>query len=135
MKDISISGVLVGFVVVVATTIVLSIFSPFLFSSLVETGDLDILLKSTGPLAYALVVIFVATMFGVYAGNKVANSVKLINGVLIIVLYAAFSYMLSVSPSNKIKPYPLWYVVTSYVVLLPGAIAGHWLSTKLIKQV
>ena len=134
MKEISISGVLVGFVVVVATTIVLSILSPFIFSGLVETGDLDILVTSTGPLVYAIIVLFVATAFGVYAGNKVANSARVVNAILVVLLYAAFSYLLSTSASNKIKPYPLWYVVTSYAVLLPGAFVGHRLSARLSRK-
>ena len=134
VRDISISGVLVGFIVVVATTIVLSILSPFIFSKLVQTGDMDILLTSTGPLAYAIVILFVASAFGVFIGHKVANSSKLVNAVLVVILYAAFSYMLSTAPSNENKPYPPWYVVTTYVVLLPGAYAGHRLFVRLNKS-
>ena len=125
---------LVGFVVVVATTIVLSILSPFIFSRLVQSGDMDILLTSTGPLVYAVVVLAASSAFGVFICHKVANSSKPANAVIVIVLYAAFSYMLSTAPSNEDKPYPPWYVVTTYVVLLPGAYAGHRLFVHLNKS-
>ena len=132
MKEISISGVLSGFVVVVATTIVLSILSPIIFTKLVQSGDMDILLTSTGPLVYAVFVLLVSTAFGVFVCHKVAGSPFLVNTILVVVLYAAFSYLLSTAPSNEIKPYPLWYVVTTYLVLIPGAYVGHQLAVRLV---
>lgn len=134
MRDISISGVLAGFVVVVATTIVLSILSPIIFAKLVQSGDMDVLLTSTGPLVYALMVIFVASAFGVYICHKVANSSTLINTILVVALYATFSYVLSTAPSNEIKPYPSWYVVATYVILIPGAYVGYQMAVRLNKS-
>lgn len=134
LRSISISGVMAGFIVMVATSIVLSIVSPLLFSDLVKTGDLDILLKSTGPLSYALVTLFVASVFGIFICGKVANSTKSINSFLVVVLYAAFTYWLSTSPSNIRNPYPEWYVAMSYLLMAPGAIVGHYLSVKLNKN-
>ena len=134
LRDISISGVLAGFVVVVATTIVLSILSPFIFSKLVMTGDMDILMTSTGPLSYALLVILVSSAFGAFICNKVANRGEIFNTFLVVLLYAAFSYWLSTSPSNLSKPYPQWYVWMSYLLLLPGAFTGYGIFVWLEKM-
>lgn len=134
LKNISISGVLVGFIVVVATTIVLSILSPLIFSRLVQSGDMNALMTSMGPLNYALAVIFISSAFGVFICNKVANSNKLINAILVMALYAAFSYWLSTTPSNLNNPYPQWYVVMSYILLVPGAYVGYQISARLNKN-
>jgi len=134
-KSISISGVLVGFVVIVATSIVLSILSPFIFSNLLKTGDWNVLITSAGPLSYALTVLFIASVFGVFICNKVASNNELINAILVVALYIAFTYWLSTSPSNMDKPYPQWFKVMSYLILAPGAIVGHYLSIKLNKNV
>lgn len=125
LKSVSTSGVLAGFFVVVATSIMLSILSPFIFSKLVRTGDLDVLMTSAGPLSYALVVLFISAAFGVFTCQKVANSSKIINTTLVVLLYALFSYWLSNSPSNANNPYPQWYVLMSYVILVPGAFVGN----------
>lgn len=134
LKQIHISGVLVGFIVVVSTTIVLSIFSPLIFSKLAHSGDKSALLTNTGPLSYAIGVIFISTAFGVFICNKVAQRNKLVNGVLVIALYAAFTYWLSLSPSNRVKPYPDWYVFMNYVMLAPGALAGYSASKRFNKN-
>ena len=134
MKSVNITGVLVGFLVVVAASIVLSILSPVIFTKLVQTGNINVLMTSTGPLSYALIILFISSAFGVFICNKVANSNKMINAILVVALYAAFSYWLSTSPSNRIKPYPHWYVVMSYIMLLPGAYAGHQVSIRLNKN-
>ena len=134
MKGLSVAGILAGFVVVVATTIVLSILSPIIFTKLVQSGDMDILLTSTGPLVYALIVILVSSAFGVFICHKVADSPFLVNTILVVLLYAAFSYLLSTAPSNEIKPYPLWYVVTTYLVLIPGAYIGHRLAARILRN-
>ena len=134
LKEISPVGVLVGFVVVVATSIVLSIFSPIFFSQLVRSGDMNSLVTSPGPLSYALVVIFISTAFGVLACSMVAQRTKLVNVVLVVALYGAFSYWLSLSPSNQAKPYPDWYILMSYIVLIPGAMVGHYASRTFVKN-
>lgn len=134
VKEISVSGVLVGFVVVVATSIVLSIVSPLVFSGLVHTGDLDALVTHPGPLSYALVVIFISSAFGVFISIKVAEKTNWINVTLVIILYGAFTYWLSLSSSNQAKLYPDWYVLMSYVVLIPGAIVGYYSSKRFTKN-
>lgn len=134
LKEISTVGVLVGFVVVVATSVVLPILSPIIFSQLLRSGDKDVLTTSAGPLGYALVVIFVAAAFGVLACSVVAQKARWINVILVIALYAAFTYWLSQSPSNLAKPYPNWYVLMGYVVLIPGAFAGHYASKRFAKD-
>ena len=132
MKNFSISGVLTGFVVVVATSIVLSILSPIIFAKLVRTGDMDVLMTSAGPLGYSLAVLLISSAFGVFVCNRVANSRNIINPILVVLLYAAFSYWLSTTPSNANNPYPHWYVLTSYLLLVPGAYIGDriyfWVS-------
>ena len=133
LKAISVSGVLAGFVVLVATTIVLSILSPFLFADLVRSGDLDVLMTSPGPLAFALGVTFIASAFGVFVSGKVADKLHWINVILVIACYVAFTYWLSLSPSNQAKPYPDWYVLLSHAVLVPGAIAGYYAAKKFAK--
>ena len=122
---ISISGVFIGFIVVVAASIVFSIFSPFIFSKLVQTGDLDVLMISTGPLVYALTVLFTAAALGVFICAKIANRANIVNSILVILIYAAFSYWLSTAPSNQNQPYPQWFVFLSYVLLVPAAGVGH----------
>lgn len=134
MKSISISGVIAGFLVVIATSIALSILSPLIFSRLVRTGDMDVLMSSAGPLGYALAVLLISSAFGVFICNKMANSSKIIYTTLVVLLYAAFSYWLSTSPSNVSNPYPQWYVLMSYVILVPGAYVGNkvyfWLHER-----
>lgn len=125
---------LVGFVVVVATSIVLSILSPIFFSQLVRSGEMDSLITNPGPLSYALAVVFISTSFGVLACSMVAQKARLINAVLVVVLYAAFTYWLSLSPSNQAKPYPDWYIWMSYIVLIPGAMLGHYASSKFVNN-
>ena len=134
IKEISISGVLVGFVVIVATSIVLSIVSPLIFSGLVRSGDMDALVTNPGPLSYSLIVIFISSAFGVFTSSKVAEKTSWVNMVLVIVMYGAFTYWLSLSSSNQAKPYPDWYVLMSYFVLVPGAIAGYYASKKFAKN-
>lgn len=129
LKAKGIAGALVGFVVVVASSIVLSLVSPLIFFRLVQSGDLDVLVTSPGPLAYGLAVIFISSAFGVFVCGMVAGKILWINAVLVIALYGGFTYLLSLSPSNQAMPYPGWYVLTSYIVMLPGALAGHYASS------
>ena len=130
LKSLSPSGILAGFAVVVATTIALSIPSPFIFSQLVRDGDMDVLMTSPGPLGYALLVLFASSAFGVFVCNKVANGARIINPILVVTLYAAFSFWLSTTPSNQDNPYPQWYVILSYVLLAPGAWVGHRIFSR-----
>ena len=87
-------------------------------------------MSSAGPLSYALAVLLISSAFGVFICNKMANSSKIINTTLVVLLYAAFSYWLSTSPSNLSNS----YVLMSYVILVPGAYVGNkvyfWLHER-----
>lgn len=106
-------GVAVCFVTLVATTMVLSKFSLFLFAGLIEGGDENVLMTSVGPLSYALGVLVAVTVLGVWVCSRVAGSASLVDATRIIVLYAAFSYWLSQTPSGLEYPYTRWFEIAS----------------------
>ena len=130
LRGLSIPGVLVGFVTTVATTIVASLLSLALFADLIEEGPDDVLMIATGPLLYALLALSVATVLGVWVCASLSRTPAAVNALGIVVLYAVFSYLLSRSPSNLDNPYPHWFEVARYLVLLPAAAFGHGLSLR-----
>lgn len=134
LKSVSVPGVLVGFVTVVASSIVFSLLSLVIFSGLVESGGDDVLMTSTGPLSYALGVLAVSTVLGVVVCSKLSGMPSPVNTIGVIVAYGAFAYLLSRSPSNAARPYPEWFVVASYLILVPSAIVGHLLSARRREQ-
>jgi len=133
-KKISPLGIFVGFITVVATSIVLSLLNLVIFSHLMtEIAPLNILYESTGPLMYALSVLFIAVVTGVLVASKLAKYNSLHNAVGVVILYALFSYWLSQSPSN-IGKYPEWFVFASYIVLLAAMFVGYFLSARVSKN-
>jgi O-antigen ligase len=134
MGKVSFLGVFVGFIVVVATSIVFSLLSLAIFSFMItEDAPLNILSISTGPLVYSLFIIFVAAITGILIASKIAGYSSWPNAVGVVVLYTLFSYWLSQSPSN-IGKYPQWFVITSYILLIPSIFCGYYLSTKMSKN-
>jgi hypothetical protein len=128
-------GVFVGFVTVVATSIVLSLLSLAIFTEmLTKNAPLDILTTSTGPLVYSLFALFVAIVVGVFVTSQLSKRVSIINSIAVVVVYGLYAYWLSQSPSNLEKPYPGWYVISSYVLLFPAALIGHLISEKMSKN-
>jgi hypothetical protein len=127
-------GIFVGFVTVVATSIALSLLSVVIFSHLItDDAPLNILNISTGPLIYSLLVILVAVVVGILVSSKLAKYNSLTNAIGVPLLYALFSYWLSQSPSN-IGKYPEWYVLASYLELLPATAIGFFLSSWAAKN-
>jgi hypothetical protein len=133
-KKISPLGIFVGFITVVATSIVLSLLSLVIFSYLMtKDAPLNILNVSTGPLMYSLVVLFAAVVTGVLVASRLAKYNSLHNAVGVVLVYALFSYWLSQSPSNM-GNYPEWFVFASYIVLVPAMFFGYFLSAKVSKN-
>ena len=127
-------GIFVGFITAVATTIVLAILMLAIFSPmLTRDAPQDILMISTGPLLYSLASLWVAISVGVYVTAQLSRRARLTNAVALAIGYALYSYWLSQSPSNLDRPYPDWYVISSYVLLLPAALLGHLVASKLAK--
>ena len=136
MKTLSrnLLGIFVGYITAVATTIVLAILMLAIFSSmLTRSAPQDILMTSTGPLLYSLASLWVAIVVGVYVAAQLSQGARLANAVALAIVYALYSYWLSQSPSNLDRPYPDWYVISSYALLLPAALLGHLVASKLGK--
>ena len=129
-KKPSIAGILVGLVTVVACSIVFSLLSLALFAELVARGPDDILTTSTGPLLYAVCVLFVSVVLGIFVCARVAGRAARLDAALVVLLYAAFTYALSRSPSNLNTAYPAWFVLSQYLVLLPAAAVGHVVARR-----
>ena len=72
-------------------------------------------------------VLFISVVTGVLIASKVSGYRSMFNAVGIVVIYALFSYLLSQSPSNLEKAYPTWFIICSYIVLLPSAVFGHYI--------
>lgn len=64
-------------------------------------------------------------MAGVWMAVKLARRRSIYNALGVALLYALFAYLLSQSPSNLENAYPQWFVIVSYVILLPAALLGH----------
>ena len=129
LKKVSPLGIFLGFVTVVATSIVLSMLSVVIFSDLLTDGaPLNILNVSTGPLVYSLLVVVLAVVVGILVASKLAKYNSLANAIGVVFVYGLFSYWLSQSPSNLGK-YPEWYVWASYLVLFPATLVGYYLSS------
>lgn len=58
------------------------------------------------------------------------NQVLKISPLGVILLYTLYAYWISISPSNLEQPYPQWFSITSYAVLLPSALLGHHVAVK-----
>ena len=130
LEGVSVLGILVGFVMTVASTIAFSLFSIAIFANLIEGGSDDVLMTSTGPLLYALAVLALSVVLGVWVCSRVSKLFSVVNSLGVVAVYGTFSYLLSQSPSNLDNPYPMWFVVSSYVILVPSAALGHFLSAR-----
>ena len=130
LNRISVAGILVGFVTVVASSIVFSLLSLFIFSELIEGGGDDVLMTAAGPLVYATAVLALSMILGVIVCSRLSKAVSLVNTIGLVIVYCAFSYMLSQSPSNLTMPYPDWFVAMKYAILFPAAFVGHILSAR-----
>lgn len=132
IKDISIKGIAVGSITVIATSIVLSILMPLVFIDFIKTGKLDVLITSFWPQIYTLGVVFVSGVFGIYIGSSAANKVKPVNSVAIILVSLLLTYIVNQPVSEFAKIYPTWVTISSYILCASSFFIGHYLSIKLI---
>lgn len=128
----TILGIFVGFIAIIASSIVLSLLSIAIFSGLLtKDAPLDILMTSTWPLVYALIVIVISIIVGVFVSASLSKRTSLVGAFSVVILYGLFSYWISQSPSNLEKAYPYWYTISSYVILFPSAILGYFVTKKI----
>lgn len=80
---------------------------------------------STGPLLYALGALAVAAALGVWVCAVLSKTPAAVNAAGVVVLYGLFTYLLGQSPSNLDNPYPGWFEVARYLILVPAAAVGH----------
>ena len=128
IKKLSFPAIFLGFISLVASTIALSFLNLIFFSGLLtKDASLDILLTSKGPLVFSLFVLFVSALTGLFVASRVAGYRSLLNSICVVFVYALFSYFLSQSPSNLEKPYPSWFTFSSYILLIPAVLIGHYI--------
>ena len=128
MKGLSVKGVAVGAIVALSTSIVLSILMPLVFIDSVRTGKMDVLITSTGPQLYTLGTLLISGMFGIYIGAVVAGRSTWHNATAVTAVTALLVYLVNRPAAGLPKDYPDWFIVASYVLLLPALVGGYYLS-------
>lgn len=121
----SAKGLAVGAVTVIATSIVLSVFMPLVFSDLVRTGQMDILIMSFWPQIYTLANLVVSGVFGIYICSVVAGKVSWENAFGVILISALMAFILNQPVSEWSSTPPTWFAVASYSLLVPTLVLGH----------
>jgi len=133
LKSISFKGISVGAITVIAVNIVFSIFMPLVFSGLVRTGQLDVLIVSFWPQIYTLANLVISGVIGIYICSVVAHQASLINSAGVILISALIAFVLNQPVSEWSPAPPFWFAVASYLLLVPTLVIGHY-SAKLSQR-
>lgn len=135
LQKLSIKGVVVGSITVIASSIVLSMLMPLFFVDLIKTGKLDVLITSFWPQIYTLGVVLVSGVFGVYISSVVANRASWLNSVGVILVSVLLTYIINKPTSEFTKAYPMWFSVLSYSLCFVSLVIGYFVSNFFITKI
>lgn len=130
LKNMSFKGIVVGAVTVIATNIAFSILMPLVFSDLIRTGQLDVLIVSFWPQIYTLASFLISGVFGIYICSVVAHQASWPNAFGVTLISALMAFVMNQPVSEWSSAPPDWFTVASYLLLVPALVVGHY-SAKL----